>query len=114
MNETPHILRFRAFSHSLDVISSLRPLVKRLKGHDSALVKQLRRAASSVSLNLGESRGRTGGDRLHLLRIAHGSAEEVMACLLVAQAWGYVAEKDVSDVIAQLDGLLAMLASLTR
>ena len=110
----PHLLRFHAFALSLDVIRQLRGLVDKIRTHDASLAKQLSRAASSVSLNLAESRGRRGGDRMHLLRIAKGSAEESAACLYVAQAWGYMDETVTEEVLEQLDHLLGMLGSLTR
>ena len=56
------------------MIRSLRQAVTRLQTRDGDLAKQLRRAASSVPLNLGEGRRRAGKDRLHLWRIAGGSA----------------------------------------
>ncbi len=114
MNKRPHLLRFQAFSLSLDVISLLRPLVERVQRHDNSLAKQLRSAASSVSLNLAESRGRTGRDRVHFLRIALGSAEESAACLYVARRWGYVEESDFETCLANLEHLLAILGRLTR
>jgi four helix bundle protein len=110
----PHLLRFHAFSLSLDVIRSVRGLVDDIRSHDASLAKQLSRAASSVSLNLAESRGRRGGDRTHLLRIALGSAEESAACLYVAQAWGYLDEPAIEAALGKLNHLLGMLGKLTR
>ena len=42
--------RFRAFSQSLDIIRALTPLCVKLRRHDASLTKQLRTAASSISL----------------------------------------------------------------
>jgi four helix bundle protein len=81
---------------------------------DRSLEKQLRTAASSVSLNVAESRGRTGRDRVHFLRIALGSAEEVTGCLLVAEAWGYLGSKQMADCLDKLAHLSAVLGKLTR
>ena len=112
---TQHALhRFRAFTLSLDIIRSLHPLCPRIRRNDPALVKQLRNAASSVSLNLAESRGRVGKDRAHFFRIAAGSAEEVAACLLVATAWNHLAEDDIAEVLEQLSHMQAMIRSLLR
>ena len=57
---------FIALNHSLSVIRLLVPLVARIEKHDRALGKLLRAAASSVSLNLSEGCGHTGGSRRHL------------------------------------------------
>src|SRR5687767_10976000 len=51
------------------------------RGH-AALLDQLRRAASSVSLNIAEASGRvTPGDKARGYSIARGSAMECAACL---------------------------------
>jgi four helix bundle protein len=114
MNTQPHLLRFQAFSLSIEVIGLLRLLLPAFQKQDASLTKQLRSAASSISLNLAESRGRSGRDQVHFLRIAYGSAEESLACLFVAQAWGYVEKKDVSPAINKLSHLINMIRRLTR
>lgn len=76
--------------------------------------KQLRTAASSISLNLAESRGRTGRDRVHFLRIALGSAEETVACLHVADAWGYLDSEQTQACHDKLAHLCAVPGKLTR
>jgi four helix bundle protein len=85
-----------------------------LQSNDRGLEKQVRAAASSVSLNTAESRGRTGKDRLHFLRIALGSAEETTGCLHVAEAWGYVTPEQTKPCMDKLAHLLAVLGKLTR
>ena len=103
---------FIAYDVSLQLIRSLRPLVPVLKKHDRDLADQLRRAATSVALNLGEGRRRAGGDQRRHYEIAHGSAGEVLTALDVARAWGYVVD-DV-DAKQHLDRLLALLWRLTH
>ena len=105
---------FDAFNLSLRLIGMLAPLAKTLQGHDRDLTKQLRRAASSVSLNLSEGRKRTGRDRLYLWRVAAGSADETRACLLVAQAWGYLPEDVLTEALDLLDRIVAICWRLTN
>jgi four helix bundle protein len=107
-------MTFEAFEISLQLISALRTPIERLQHHDSSLANQLRRAASSVSLNLSEGRRRIGKDRLHLWRIAAGSADEVRAALRVAQAWGFVEQELLGEPLALLDRVLAMLWRMTH
>ena len=114
MNHTDNLLRFDAFNLSLRIIRQLAGLADGLRRRDGGLEKQLRSAASSVSLNLAESRGRVGKDKLHFLRIALGSAEEVTACLYVAIAWGYLAEGSVDDALDLIDQLRAICWRLTH
>ena len=65
---------FDAFDVALDMIRRLREPLAAITERDPALAQQLRRAAASVPLNLSEGRRRQGRDRLHLWRVAAGSA----------------------------------------
>jgi four helix bundle protein len=85
-----------------------------LRRKDPKLYDQIRRAASSVALNLAEGSRRQGADRCHLWRIAAGSAAEVQAALRVAVAWGDVRASEVEDALRKLDRLLGLLWGLTR
>ncbi len=96
------------------LIRSLRGSVETLARHDASLADQLRRASSSVLLNLAEGQRRVGRDRLHLYRVAAGSAAEVHAALEIATAWGYLADEHVALSRELLDRELALLWGLTR
>ena len=80
----------------LEAIVVMRPVLPSIERHDRDLASQLRRAASSVALNVAEGSGSAGGVRLQRYRTALGSAREVWSCLRVAQAAGYVAELPAS------------------
>ena len=114
MNHTDRLLRFDAFNLSLGMIRQLAGLLGAIRQRDGNLEKQLRAAATSVSLNIAESQGRAGKDRLHFLRIALGSAEETTACLYVASAWGYLTPEQTQAVVADLVHLRGMLGKMTR
>jgi four helix bundle protein len=73
----------------LDAITMMRPMLRGIERHDRDLASQLRRATSSVVLNLAEGSGSFGGVRTQRYRTALGSARETMACLLVAERFGY-------------------------
>ena len=77
--------RFQAYDAALAMVAALRPVLEPLAKGDRALADQVRRAASSVALNLAEGNRRTGQDRLQFFRIAAGSAAEVRAALEVSQ-----------------------------
>jgi four helix bundle protein len=64
---------------SLKLIASLRPLLPLIARRDRDLepLDQVRRAATSVASNVSEGNRRVGKDRLHLFRVAAGSAAEV-------------------------------------
>jgi four helix bundle protein len=105
---------FDALEVSLDLVRSLRRPLARIRVRDRSLSEQIRRAASSIPLNLAEGRRRLGGDRAHSWRIAAGSAEELRAALRVALAWGDVEDEDVSNALELIDRVLAMLWRMTR
>ena len=75
---------------AVDMIRELRRPIAEIEKADRDLGKQLRRAAASVVLNLGEGSGSTGGTRRERYRNALGSLSEVEACLSVAEAFGYI------------------------
>ena len=106
--------RFHALEVSIEVIRALRGPVAKIRRHSARLATQIEDAASSVAANVAEGNRRTGRDRLHLFRIAAGSADETRTHLRVAEAWGYVAMDDVDTSLQLLDRVLAMLSRLTR
>ena len=114
MTHQPSSSPFRALDLSLQAVRCLRPLLVSIERHDKNLSSQLRNAASSVCFNLAEGRRRAGKDRLHLWRIAAGSADESRTALLVAEAWGYVDAQRIEEVLRLLDQVLAICWVLTR
>ena len=105
-------MRFVALELSLEVIRKLRVLLPAVRGRDRKLFTQISTAASSVSLNLGEGSRRKGQDRVHLWRIASGSAEEVRTGIRVAVAWGYFHESKGTDVLADIDRLQRLICGM--
>ena len=103
---------FHVYGAALALVSALRPVLAQMKTQDRALADQLRRAASSVVLNIAEGNQRVGQDRLQFFRIAAGSAAEVKAALEVARVWGHLDASPAAD--AELDRVLAMLWRLTH
>jgi hypothetical protein len=118
------VQRFHVFDVSLELVRSVRGVIEVVGQQDRALAGQLRRAAASVPANIAEGNRRAGRDRRHLWRVAAGSADEVCAhlrrvaagsadevCahLRVAEAWGYVGGREVAEVLALADRVLAML-----
>ncbi|MCB9897465.1 MAG: four helix bundle protein [Planctomycetes bacterium] len=58
---------FDALEVSLDVVASLRAPLQVLRTKDGDLYRQVRRAGSSIPLNIAEGGRRVGKDRKHLL-----------------------------------------------
>lgn len=97
----------------LEVIASLRPLLVQIERRDRDLGRQLRRASSSVALNLAEGMYSRGALRTARYHTALGSMRESVACLDVAQAFGYLGARD--DAFAsKLDQVLGTLVRLVE
>ncbi len=97
---------------SLEAIANLRPVVAAIRRLDRDLEDQLRRALTSISLNIAEGNGSRGGNRVARFSTALGSACEARAALRVAVAWGYVSPADIAAGDALLDRVAAMLHRL--
>ncbi len=107
-------MAFQAFELALDAIAHLPEPLAAIAQRDPVLAQQIRRAAASMALNLSEGWRRVGRDRLHLWRVAAGSADEVVAALRVARAFGHVAPDAIAPVLERCDRVLAITWTLTR
>ena len=105
---------FDVYEVAVELVAALRAPVAAIAARDPDLARQLRRAASSVPLNISEGNERRGGDRLHHFRIAAGSAAETVAALRVATAWGYADGDALASALALCDRVKAMLWRLTH
>ncbi|HEX5063251.1 MAG TPA: four helix bundle protein, partial [Kofleriaceae bacterium] len=108
LTRTPRLRGWRA-SPSTRSGKRLVPIIER---SDRELGDQVRRAASSIVLNLAEGQRSAKGNKHKHYSIAHGSANEVKAALDVACAWGWIGEAHEPQRI--LDRLLAILWRLTH
>jgi four helix bundle protein len=106
--------KFQTFEVAVDLINAIRPLITNIAMHDRDLADQLKRASSSIPLNINEGVYRVGRDRLHSFRIAAGSAGEVEAVIKVALAWGYLDVASCEQSLNLLTRVSAMLWSLTH
>jgi len=94
---------FHVYEVAKELARAVRILIERIARFDRSLADQMRRAMSSVILNVREGNRRAGRDRLHLFRIAAGSADEIVGALDVAEVMGYLAARDLADrVLAML------------
>ena len=99
---------------SIQLVETLRPLVPRIRRHDRSLADQLVRAASSVALNIAEGEHSDPGNRKARFYSAAGSANETLAALRVAVAWGYFAQPDAEAAGVLLRRIIGALWKLTR
>ena len=107
------VMRLEIYVIVIVVVRQIRPLIERIEKRDANLADQLRRAVTSVPLNLSEGAYSHGGHVRARFHTALGSAAEVRACLDVAEALGYVDEVD-PVLRDNLDRVIATLHRLTR
>jgi four helix bundle protein len=88
-------------------------VLAKLDGHDRDLGRQLRGAATSVVLDMGEASGSYGGTRRERYRSALGSLREVRAALDAAEALGYLGEcpREARVRLARITAGLVKLAA---
>jgi four helix bundle protein len=101
----------RIYGVVLEVVRDVRPVIEAIEKRDGDLGRQMRRAASSVALNVSEgmySRGRNRGARYHS---AMGSMRETLSCIEVGVALGYVGEID-AGLRGRIDHVLGTLFKL--
>jgi four helix bundle protein len=97
-----------------EMVAAVRPVVARIRQRDRSLADQLVRAASSVVLNIAEAEGSDAGNRRARFYTAAGSANESLAALRLAVAWGYIDDRDGMAGSALLRRIVAMLWKLAR
>lgn len=99
---------------ALEAVRALRPIVAAVARHDRGLAKQMREAASSAVLNLGEGERSDPGNAQARFNTAAGSTRETRSALQVACAWGYVTQAAVEPVDELWDRVAAMVWRLTH
>ena len=101
----------RIYSDMLEALRLMRGVVAAIERRDADLARQLKRAGSSVLLNLAEGSGSAGGVRMARYRTALGSARETLACLETAEAWGYVRGLP-DDLVARINRVVGTLVRI--
>lgn len=79
------------------------------------LTSQIRRAATSISLNIAEGSGNNSEKEFRrFLEIALRSDYEVMTCLEIALRLNYCERKDFDRLIAEADEIAAMISGFSK
>ena len=104
--------KLHVLDDAIQAVEALRPLVAKIRAHDRSLAEQMRDAASSMVLNIGEAAYSDAGNQRARLSTACGSANEARVALRLAAAWGYADEADTAAADAKLDVVIAKLYRL--
>ena len=103
----------RIYTVCLELVRMLRPYVERIARRDPDLARQLKRSMVSMTLNTAEGSGTRGGRRRLTYDIALGEAREVLACVQVAEAAGYLDGLEPA-LLDKLDRVIATLVKVVR
>ena len=107
-------LRQQLLDQVLQLIAHAQPLVDVIVRRDRDLASQVRRALSSVALNLCEGLGSAAGNARLRFESARGSLYEAEAGLRVAVAWRYLSAEECAPLSAAIDRIGARLYGLIR
>ena len=104
----------RIYTLSLETVAIVVALARLVQQFDKDLAQQMRRACTSVPLNMQEGLYSRGGSRVARLHDAMGSAKETMACLHVCVAAKYLAQVQVDADLKRIDQVVAGLYCLSH
>ena len=95
----------------LNLVEGLQPVLRCVERRDRDLGRQLRRASTSIALNMAEGMYSRGLNRQSRYHTALGSARETLSCLEVAQRCGFVARRP-TPLHAQLNQIIGTFVKL--
>jgi four helix bundle protein len=92
---------FHLYTLAILLVQRLARYVREIERHDPDLARQMRRALTSVPLNLAEGMNARGKNRVARYDTSLGSHNEVIACLDVGEALEYIAVAPEDRDLAQ-------------
>ena len=107
--------RLDVYQRAIDLLALTAEVAAEVPRGHAALLDQLRRAATSIPLNIAEAAGRTGeADAARTYAIARGSAMESAAVLDTLLVLKVVDAKTHERALELLARIVAMLTKLCR
>ena len=104
----------KVWQYAIDIAVEIQEITRAYPREETfGMVSQMRRAATSISMNIAEGYARgTDKEILHFLYIASGSASELDTQLILSHRFGYIGEEDSSRRSEQVTVIRKMLSSL--
>jgi four helix bundle protein len=103
----------RVYQSSLAFVDKSYAVSKNFPAEEKfGLTSQLRRAALSVSLNIGEGQGCTKKENIRFLTISRRSLLECIVCITVAQRLNYISSEESNALRTDLLVMSRMLNNL--
>ena len=101
----------RIYAVLIELVRDVAPMVDQIGRRDPDLARQARRAMTSAPLNLAEGSYSRGRNRMARYHNSMGELRELLSCLEVAAALGYVAEVEPT-MRRRFDHVLGTLVNL--
>lgn len=103
------------YQKSLDYVDFVYSLTSNFpKDEVFGLTSQFKRAAVSISLNIGEGSGGTVPEFRNFIRISYRSLNECVVCSTIARRRDYITEKQLQESRTKLLEITRMLSGLTK
>lgn len=114
MAETTPAEKLRIYQETLELVKLIYKLCRKFPKEELfSLTDQLKRATSSILLNIAESQGRsTNKDKVNFLMNSRGSIYEVMAILDIAESQLFILTTEKGSIRERLFSVLKQLNSL--
>src|SRR5215471_8599355 len=96
-------LRQEMLDDIVKVVVLVRPIAEAIGRRDRDLASQIRRAMSSVGLNIAEGFGTASGNARLRFETARGSLYETQAGIRIAEAWGFVSREETAAALDAID-----------
>ena len=106
-------MALRIYETAVTVVRDMGAVAREIAREDPDLARQMRRAVTSMLLNLAEGSDSQGRNQRSKYWLALGSARETKACVDAGIALAYVEGVD-ADAMARLEHVTAVLVKLVR
>ncbi len=105
-----------AWQKAMDLVTETYKLIKKLPVDERfALADQMRRAVTSIPLNIAEGHARFGNkEYLHFLNFAKGSNAELRTCFDICVRVGYLPESAVKTCLDLSDETGRLITGLSK
>mgnify|MGYP000639722895 CR=1 FL=1 len=106
----------KVWARAMDFVTDIYSLTQKFPKEELfGLTSQLRRAATSIPLNIAEgSGGSSNAEFIRFLEIARRSLYEVMTALEVAKRLKYAAPDEIERLLKEADEIAAMISGLLK
>lgn len=101
---------FVAHGLALELVRAVGRALPKIARREKDLARQLRRSTASVVLNLAEGTHSDPGNRQSRYASAAGSAKETQSALIIAESWGYLADRALLELADRVAAITYRLA----